>query len=135
MLDVVVFLVSLGVRVIRAMCRRRADLVLENVALRQQVTALKKERPRPPLEDTERAFWVAVPSIYSSARTELDSYPVCRHHVGMDGRRLRYRELIVDNGLLSGVRSRRYRRPALVMARTLVNAPSSASGRPLLPLT
>ena len=44
-----------------------------------------------------------MPSIYSSARTELDSYPVCRHHVGMDGRRLRYRELIVDNGLLSGV--------------------------------
>ena len=42
------------------MCRRRADLVLENVALRQQVTALKKERPRPPLEDTERAFWVAL---------------------------------------------------------------------------
>ena len=49
MLNVVVFLVSLGVRAIRAMCRRRADLVLENVALRQQVTALKKERPRPPL--------------------------------------------------------------------------------------
>ena len=42
------------------MCRRRADLVLENVALRQQVTALKKERPRPPLDDTERAFWVAL---------------------------------------------------------------------------
>ena len=60
MLNVVVFLVSLGVRAIRAMCRRRADLVLENVALRQQVTALKKERPRPPLEDTERAFWVAL---------------------------------------------------------------------------
>ena len=52
MLNVVVFLVSLGVRAIRAMCRRRADLVLENVALRQQVTALKKERPRPPLDDT-----------------------------------------------------------------------------------
>ena len=60
MLNVVVFLVSLGVRVIRAICRRRADLVLENVALRQQVTALKKERPRPPLDDTERAFWVAL---------------------------------------------------------------------------
>ena len=28
--------------------------------MRQQVTALKKERPRPPLEDTERAFWVAL---------------------------------------------------------------------------
>ena len=60
MLNVVVFLVSLGVRAIRAMCRRRADLVLENVALRQQVTALKKERPRSPLDDTERAFWVAL---------------------------------------------------------------------------
>ena len=60
MLNVVVFVVSLGVRAIRAMCRRRADLVLENVALRQQVTALKKERPRPPLDDTERAFWVAL---------------------------------------------------------------------------
>ena len=65
MLDVVVFLVSLGVRAIRAMCRRRADLVLENVALWQQVTALKKERPRPPLDDTERAFWVALRGSWS----------------------------------------------------------------------
>jgi hypothetical protein len=32
----------------------------ENLALRQQVTALKKERPRPPLEDVDRAFWVAL---------------------------------------------------------------------------
>ena len=37
-----------------------ADLVIENLALRQQVTALKKERPRPPLEDVDRAFWVAL---------------------------------------------------------------------------
>ena len=34
--------------------------MIENLALRQQVTALKKERPRPPLEDTDRAFWVAL---------------------------------------------------------------------------
>ena len=51
MLRVLIFLVSLGARAIRAMCRRRADLVIENLALRQQVTALKKERPRPPLEN------------------------------------------------------------------------------------
>ena len=50
MLRVLIFLVSLGARAIRAMCRRRADLVIENLALRQQVTALKKERPRPLLE-------------------------------------------------------------------------------------
>ena len=34
--------------------------MIENLALRQQVTALKKERPRPPLEDTDRVFWVAL---------------------------------------------------------------------------
>ncbi len=60
MLRVLIFLVSLGARAIQAMCLRRADLVIENLALRQQVTALKKERPRPPLEDTDRAFWVAL---------------------------------------------------------------------------
>ncbi len=60
MLRVLIFLVSLGARAIRAMCRCRADLVIENLALRQQITALKKERPRPPLEDMDRAFWVAL---------------------------------------------------------------------------
>ena len=60
MLRVLIFLVSLGTRAIRAMCRRRADLVIENLALRQQVAALKKERPRPPLNDADRAFWVAL---------------------------------------------------------------------------
>ncbi len=62
MLRILIFLVSLGARAIAilAMCRHRADLVMENLALRQQVTTLKKERPRPPLEDTDRAFWVAL---------------------------------------------------------------------------
>ena len=60
MLRVLIFVVSLGARALRAMCRRRADLVLENLALRQQVMVLKKERPRPPLEDVVRAFWVAL---------------------------------------------------------------------------
>ena len=40
MLRVLIFLVSLGARAARAFCRRRADLVIENLALRQQVTAL-----------------------------------------------------------------------------------------------
>ena len=60
MLRVLIFLVSLGARALRVMCRRRADLVIENLALRQQVTSLKKERPRPPLDDVDRAFWVAL---------------------------------------------------------------------------
>jgi len=54
-----VAIVVLVVRAIRLLARSRADLVLENLALRQQVTALKGERPRPHLDDTDRGFWVA----------------------------------------------------------------------------
>jgi len=60
MLRLIVLLVSLGARAIRAMCRRRADLVLENLALQQQLVVLKRHRPRPTLDDTDRAFWVAL---------------------------------------------------------------------------
>ena len=49
-----IFFVSLGARALRA------DLVIENLALRQQVTALKRKRPRPPLDDVDRAFCVAL---------------------------------------------------------------------------
>ncbi len=36
------------------MCRRRADLMLENLALQQQVAELNKQRPRPTLDDAGR---------------------------------------------------------------------------------
>ena len=39
---------------------RAVELLIENLALRQQVTALKKERRRPVLDDIDRAFWVAL---------------------------------------------------------------------------
>ena len=71
MLRILVFLVSLGARALRAVCRRRADLVIENLALRQQVTALKKERPRPPLDDTDRGFWVALRSSWPAWASRL----------------------------------------------------------------
>jgi hypothetical protein len=45
MFQILIFIISIGARAIRAMCRHRSDLVLENLALQQQVTALKKERP------------------------------------------------------------------------------------------
>ena len=71
MLRVLIFVVSLGARALRAMCRRRADLVIENLALRQQVTALKKERPRPRLDDYDRAFWVALRQSWSGWASRL----------------------------------------------------------------
>ena len=49
MFGCLVFLVSLAARTIRALFLSRADLLVENLALRQQVAALKRERPRPVL--------------------------------------------------------------------------------------
>jgi len=60
MIRVVVFLIEVIVRSLRAVCRSRADLVIENLALRQQVTALKQARPKPFLREVDRAFWVAL---------------------------------------------------------------------------
>jgi len=60
MFRLLIFLVTLGVRVIRAIFRSREELLIENLALRQQVIALKQKRARPSLDDVDRAFWVAL---------------------------------------------------------------------------
>jgi len=51
-----VFLVSLGVRALRVLCRSKAELVIENLALRQQIATLVRARTRPAIDDAERAF-------------------------------------------------------------------------------
>jgi hypothetical protein len=56
----IVFLVALGVHILRALFRTREALLIENLALGQQVIALKKKRPRPQLDDMDRVFWVAL---------------------------------------------------------------------------
>ena len=53
-------LLTIVVRALRLVFRSRSDLVLENIALKQQVDALKQKRPRPQLDDADRAFWVAM---------------------------------------------------------------------------
>jgi putative transposase len=60
MLRLLMFLMTLSVRVLRAVFRTREELLIENLALRQQVAAPKKERPRPVLDDLDRAFRVAL---------------------------------------------------------------------------
>ena len=47
-------------RSLRALGRSRADLVLENVALRQQIAVLTRTRCRPRLQAEERLLWVAL---------------------------------------------------------------------------
>jgi hypothetical protein len=39
--------------------RSRSDIALEVLALRQQVAVLKRKRPRPPLNSSDRLFWTA----------------------------------------------------------------------------
>ena len=60
MLRLLHFLGSLGAWAFRALFVSRSELLIENLALRQQVAALKRGRPRPPLHDVDRAFWVAL---------------------------------------------------------------------------
>ncbi len=55
-----IFLVTLGVHALKAIFPTHHELLSENLVLRRQVAALKKEPPRPVLDDLERAFWIAL---------------------------------------------------------------------------
>ena len=71
MIRIVVFLIAVVVRGLRVACRQKADLVIENLALCQQVTALKQERPKPFLHEVDRAFWVALRAAWAKWKDRL----------------------------------------------------------------
>jgi putative transposase len=48
-----------------------SDLLLENAALRQQVAALKKEKPRPKLSRFDRIFWVCLRHLWEKWKDAL----------------------------------------------------------------
>ena len=50
---------------LRSALRTRAELALENLALRQQLAALRRSTPRVRLRPTDRAFWVGLSQIWS----------------------------------------------------------------------
>ncbi len=52
-------------RTLRSACRCRADLVLENVALRQQLAAFARSGRRPRIRATDRLFWIALRRLWS----------------------------------------------------------------------
>src|SRR5215831_18352855 len=45
---------------IRVFFQDRGDVALEVLALRQQLTVLKRQRPRPPLNALDRLFWTTL---------------------------------------------------------------------------
>ncbi len=71
MLRLLIFRVTLSFHALRAIFRTREELLIENLALRQQVAALKKERSRPVRDDVDRAFWVALRAAWPGWATRL----------------------------------------------------------------
>ena len=66
MIDTLVLLTGVVLRIFHT---RR--LVLENLALRQQLAALKRRHPRPRLSTFDRLFWVLARSFWSGWRKSL----------------------------------------------------------------
>ena len=58
------FLIML--RSLRSAFCARSNLVIENLALRQQVALLKKENPRPRLSLWDRLFWVCLRRVWGT---------------------------------------------------------------------
>src|SRR5258708_12817291 len=55
------------VRILRA----RRSLLLENLALRQQLAVLKRRHPRPRLDLLDKLFWVAIRRFWSAWQRSL----------------------------------------------------------------
>jgi putative transposase len=63
-------LVLIG-RALALACRGHHELVLENVALRQQVSAMKRTAKRPHLRARDRLFWIALARLWKNWRTAV----------------------------------------------------------------
>jgi hypothetical protein len=63
------FLLWFGVLV--RLFRGRGKLVLENLALRQQLTVLKRRHPRPRLDLFDKLFWVIAKQFWSTWKEAL----------------------------------------------------------------
>lgn len=58
-------------RLIGLMCRGHRAVALENLALRQQLAALRRIRKRPQLRPTDRLFWIVLASAWREWRTAV----------------------------------------------------------------
>jgi hypothetical protein len=65
------FLLRVILAVVRALSVRKADLVLENLALRQQLVVFQRKAKRPRLRKVDRIFWLWLARSWSSWRDSL----------------------------------------------------------------
>ena len=92
------FLLRLLWAVVRGVSTRRADLVAENLALRQQLIVLHRKTKRPRLKTKDRIFWLWLARSWDGWRASpccpdsrltggwVDGCPVSRATLRLDGR-------------------------------------------------
>jgi putative transposase len=68
---VVLEMILLVIRALALACRGHRELVLENLALRQQLKALKRTATRPRLRRRDRLFWVVLTKTWRHWRSAL----------------------------------------------------------------
>jgi hypothetical protein len=64
-------LVSILAWLLRGVFASRRFLVLENLALRQQLAAYARTQKQPRIKPSERAFWVALSKVWTDWRSPL----------------------------------------------------------------
>src|SRR6202022_19253 len=60
-----------GVGAVTGFFRSRQNLLLENLALRQQITVLKRRHPRPKLSPLDKLFWLLARKFWSAWKQSL----------------------------------------------------------------
>jgi transposase InsO family protein len=64
-------LLAILVRVLLSTLRTHSELVLENLALRQQLAVLQRTAPKPRLNLTDRLFWLVLRNVFNGWREAL----------------------------------------------------------------
>ncbi len=65
------FIFAVAAAAFRSFFRGRRALVLENLALRQQIAVYNRVQKRPRLRSTDRAFWVLLCRLWDGWKTAL----------------------------------------------------------------
>ena len=56
---------SILLSLVRTLTASKADLIVENLALRQQLAVFKAKQPQPRLSNTDRLFWITLRRVWS----------------------------------------------------------------------
>ncbi|MEE8416380.1 MAG: integrase core domain-containing protein [Desulfobacterales bacterium] len=76
-------------KVIRILFRSKNDLIIENLALRQQLAACRTKKIKPKLSDMDRSFWVALREVWSNW---TDTLIIVKPETVVDWQRRRFKK-------------------------------------------